>query len=164
MAAKTITCQWCRTPVVIAAKVTYKNKAYHVKCAQEIADRDEFLDYVCKQQFLLSPGPTIYRQRKNFIEKYGYTDKEMLQAARYIHEVVNKGKNREQWNETIGLIPHVMEDAKEHWAKEEARKTIIADYFAALPEQKEIVIHAPAPTEKPKRFIDPLSILKEEEE
>ena len=71
--AATITCQWCRTPVVTAAKVMYKNKAYHAKCAREIADRDEFLDYICKQQFLISPGPVIYRQRKNFVEKYGYT-------------------------------------------------------------------------------------------
>ena len=57
-----------------------------------------------------------------------------------------------------------MEDAKAHWAQEEARKTAIVEYFAALPEPKEIVIHAPVPVDRPKKFIDPLSILKEEEE
>ena len=162
--AATVLCQWCRTPVVSAAKVMYKNKAYHVKCAQDIADRDEFMDYICKQQFLISPGPTIYQQRQAFVKKYGYTDREMLNAARYVYEIVQKGKYDEKWQGTIGLIPHVMEASKEYWANEAARKERIIDKLNALPPQQEIVINAPVPVDKPKKFIDPLSILEEEED
>ena len=127
--AKTVKCQWCGTQVVTAARVIYKNKSYHVKCEQEIQDRDEFLDYVCRQQFLKSPGPTIYRQRLAFIKKYGYTDKEMYYAVKYIYEIIRKGKDDAKWNDTIGLIPHIMEDAKAHWAAEEEKQEKISSQF-----------------------------------
>lgn len=163
--AKTVKCQWCGTPVVVAARVIYKKKSYHVKCAKEIQDRDEFLDYVCQQQFLKSPGPTIYGQRLSFIKKYGYTDKDMLQAVRYIYEVVRKGKNDAKWNDTIGLIPHIMDDAKAHWAAEEAKQNRLVQSFKRMKPTEEIVIHVqPKKQESKIGFIDPMSLLEEEGE
>lgn len=163
--AATVKCQWCHTPVVTAAKVEYKGRNYHVKCHQAILKRDEFLDYVCEKQFLISPGPTIFAQRKSFIKKYGYTDEEMLMAAKYIHEVIQKDKFVEEWQGSIGLIPSVMERAKAHWAEQEQKQKRLEKITKEVLESppQTVVIKASMPVEKPKNFIDPLSILEGED-
>lgn len=160
----TVKCSWCSTPVVKAAAVRYKNKNYHVVCAQAIKDRDEFLGYVCRQQHLKSPGPLLYNQRKVFIEKYGYTDSEMLMAMRYFHEVAKKKGATEG---TIGVIPLVMEDAREYYRKQKARQEYIARRHATLGAKKIKIFRAetqPVVVRKRKGLVDMEALIGGEED
>ena len=167
MTTGTVKCQWCHTPVVKMAREIYNGKSYHDKCVIEIKARDALFAYVCEKQFLVSPGPQIMSQRKAFIAKYGYTDDDMLKAARYIHEVIQKDKYDEQYQGTIGLIPHVMDEALEYWKQEEARQKRIADRYVEVGEPQEhiIKVNKLETRAKPIRgLIDPNTIILEEGE
>ena len=93
MAQNTVKCSFCGTGVVKTEAVRYKNKNYHSNCADLQQQREELTDYICRLFSLKSPGPRIYTQIKNFLEK----------------------KPIEKANQGIGIVPYVYDSAQEYF-------------------------------------------------
>lgn len=157
-------CAKCKQEVVLSAASMKNGKPYHVKCASDLEGKKRLYDYLNEQAKNYINWATVTSQCKNFQKQYGYSYDELLLAARYQYEVLQpNGPRNTEHAKGIGLLPHIMEEALAYWKEDEARKAKILAQFEAMAPQKEIVIKAPAPAEKPKKFIDPLSILEKEE-
>jgi hypothetical protein len=114
MAGKTsVKCNLCGAQVEKLEGVNYKDKWYHHHCHDLVLDKEELMTYICRVFGLKAPGPKVYSQRKNFIEKYGYTDRGMLNALKYHYEVQKGSTSKAQ--EGIGIIPHVYGEAQEFY-------------------------------------------------
>lgn len=149
--------------------VFYKNSRYaHPACiekrdstpeAMAEADRVEFLGYLKEKQLLTEPVQyqRISRQRKNFIAKYGWSDKEMLLAMKYWHEVVSP-KFNPKYQGSIIILPNIMEEALLHWKQEEKKEKVRIEKAKIVggPEERIVVVGAPTPRlRKDPREVDP---------
>lgn len=114
MAQNTVKCSFCGTGVVKTEAVRYKNKNYHSNCADLQQQREELTDYICRLFSLKSPGPRIYTQIKNFLERYpNYTYKGIKQALEFFYEI--QKKPIEKANQGIGIVPYVYDSAQEYF-------------------------------------------------
>ena len=73
---------------------------YCRKCLEEKKSREEFSDQVCRIFGIKAPGPRLWRDRANLIEKYGYTDSLIVQCLDYISNV----KKFKKYAESLCLI------------------------------------------------------------
>lgn len=157
----TVKCHKCKTPVVYEAREVMNGKNYHVKCAQEARDRKTLYDYINEQAGGTVNWATITSQCKTFqrLHKLSYAD--ILLAVKYQYEVLQpKGPRNPEHAKGIGLVPHIMEQAKRHWEKEEQRKASIVRKLETMGEQETIKVKI-NPREKTKQFIDPMSLFEE---
>lgn len=159
---KCFECKWN----VSVDDAIYENKHYyHPACYALVLDKKNFVEYVCKLFGLKAPGPVIYSQRKNFMEKYKYTDAGMVKTLKFLYEVQKNKIDNAQ--ERIGLIPYAYDEAQEHYAKEDERKRDIANKMSnAIKNQKieKIRIRKIPKKERKVELIDPNTILAMKDE
>lgn len=159
MTPGTTTCHKCKTPVVISASETWEGKMYHVKCLREVQGKRALYDYLNEKAKATIDWSRVTSQCKHFMRIHKYTYEDLLLAARYQFEVLQpKGPRSEEHARGIGLLPHIMEDAKAHWAEEEKRQKSIAKQMESMGEQQTITVSV-KPTVSEKKLLDPLTIL-----
>lgn len=164
--ARVYKCFECKWNVTADDAVLDDGKHYHPKCYALVLDRRNFVEYVCKLFGLKSPGPVIYSQRKNFMEKYGYTDAGMLKTLQYLYDI--KKTKTTNAKERIGLIPFAYDEAQAYFEDEAKKKQEIAQKMVEAIEQQKIEIikvHRIYSQKEKGPLIDPESLLlmKDEE-
>lgn len=155
-------CYECKTNVAKADAIHEGGHYFHNGCFVVYTNRQAFAAYVCQLYGLKAPGPVIYSQRKNFIEKYGYTDDGMIKALRYAYEVkhikITKAESR------IGIIPSVYEDAQKFFEAQERKQNKIVKEFAKLTDRtRTVIVNLPKERSVELNDMDALSALEEEE-
>lgn len=60
---------------------------YCPNCLKEVQDSEWFFNEICKIFGIKRPGPQIYSERTRLKEKYGYTDKIIVNCLKYVYEV-----------------------------------------------------------------------------
>lgn len=127
--ADSVKCPSCEQQVLKADGIfdSTTNKWYHPTCFKILSEKRELARYVCVLFKLKAPGPKIYGQMNSFYSK-GISYKDMLQVLKYHYEI-KRGKV-EKAMEGIGIIPYVIEEAKEYYSKLEYRSDKIADRIA----------------------------------
>lgn len=157
-------CFECKSRV-LKVDAIYDGHYYHKDCYQKVLDRKEFIEYVSRLFGLISPGPTIYSQRKVFMEKYGYTDREMIDVLRYVYEI--KKAKIEGAKERIGIIPLAYEEAMAYYKGEREKQLDVANKMAKIIENQKtqvLYVKPSKPIVRNKQFIDPESIYEMEDE
>lgn len=148
---RTVKCYFCGLAAESTKALRKDGKAFHNECYPEYVDRKELFNYCCRLWGLKAPGPTIARQAKQFKEK-GYTYKGMLFSLKYFYEVKHNDKNKFKGSETIGIIPHVYEDAKEYYTGIILKKQELAKQAAALGTQEVQVLKIKSIKKKPELY------------
>ena len=161
-----VPCHYCKTPVVVSASISFDGKTCHVACAEKEKDRRALYDYLNNARGHVIDWRRVGSQRKNFSLRFGYTDKDLLAAARYQEEILQpKGARNPDHEKGIGLLPHIIEEAKEYWEKEAKEQEKIAKSFRTVEESKVVAITIDSSKpEKKKNYIDPLAFLEKEGE
>lgn len=126
--ARPVKCAFCGLASAKETLVRYEQKNFHENCLNDYLKRKELFAYVAKIFKFKSeskPGPKILSQVSSFREKYGYSYEDMLIALQYQYEIVKadiKGAN-----EGIGIVPYVMDEAKEFFKNFEKKQEDIAE-------------------------------------
>lgn len=121
---KTLKCAHCEQPILKEEVVKRKGKNFHAACVAEYEDKLALFDYCCNLWGLQTVGPLIARQAKNY-RAQGYTYKGMMFSLKYFYEVRHNDRNKFKGRETIGIIPHIYDEAKYFYsALTEQRKEI----------------------------------------
>lgn len=145
-----VVCPYCDQPIdrEVDEWVQKGERAYHTKCFQEKQDRNELCNYICRLFGLKAPGPHILSQITNF-HNCGYTYAGMRLSLVYFYEVQYHNPDQFKSRDTIGIIPHIYEQAKEYYTNIENQKTTIAEtVFNSIVEPKKQIIKQPK-REKP---------------
>ena len=148
---KTVKCAYCGQAIIKSEVVKKSDKNFHKGCAEEYEDRLALFDYCCNLWGLKAVGPVIARQAKNYRDK-GYTYKGMMFTLKYFYEIKHSDVNKFKGQETIGIIPHIYDEAKKFYAGLTKQRKEIADQLLEQ-RQKQIEtrkIKSPKKTTKPK--------------
>ena len=111
-----VKCAFCEQFMDKDNSVRYNEKNYHPNCLQKQKDKEELFKYICTLFGLKKPGPTVYSQLKNFMQKNNsYTYKGVLNSLKYFYEV--KRNSTKNSNQGIGIVPYVYDEAYEYYEK-----------------------------------------------
>lgn len=145
---KTLKCVHCGKPIIKSEVVKRRDKNFHADCVEEYEDKIALFDYCCSLWGLKAVGPVIARQAKMFREQ-GYTYKGMMFSLKYFYEVRHNDKDKFKGRETIGIIPHIYDEAKYFYsALTEQRKEIAEQIIEQR--QQEIEVRRIKPVTKKK--------------
>lgn len=90
------------------------------KTEEEYREQKEFADYLVSISGLPKPKVEFLALAKNYSQTYGFSYPDMTMALKYWHEILGnpyiEGKN------PVGMIPYIMSEAKEFYAKLQATK------------------------------------------
>lgn len=76
-------------------------------------EREELLNY-CKQLFKTERlSPKILSQIKRYVEEYQYSYSGILNTLKWWYEI--KGNSLGEYGATLGIVPHVYDEAKEYF-------------------------------------------------
>lgn len=129
MAARYVSCFECKQKVDKEEAIDEKPHYYHRECYAKKLQRRELFDYICRLMNLKNPGPIIYKQRKEYIEKRGYTDIGILNTLKYIYEV--KKLSVKKAEERIGLVPYYYDEAQQYFARKDKEQIEIMNSMSA---------------------------------
>ena len=131
---------------------TKTKRYYHEFCYNELLERKKLCDYVCELFNYKKPSVRIYQQMANYYERgVSYTD--MLLALKYFYEIKKGDINKSQGG--IGIIPYVLEEAKEFATLEKLEQDKLIAKFEQNEQIKEIkIIKVIEPHNKNKKQID----------
>ncbi len=148
-----VKCSFCEYQVDKDVSVRYNNKNFHAACAEKQKDKDDLVEYICRLFGLKRPGPTVYSQLKNFMEKYShYTFKGVKNALIYFYEVQkNSTKNSKQG---IGIVPYIYDEAFQYFSKLGNKQNKIKESLNKQLDKEVQVIKATEKKETNKKFID----------
>jgi hypothetical protein len=136
---ESVKCPHCEEQVIKADGIfdSISNKWYHPTCFKILSEKRELARYVCVLFKLKAPGPKVYNQMKTFYNK-GISYEEMLKVLKY-HFEVKRGKV-EKAMEGIGIIPYILEEAREYYGKLDYKSDKLADKLADNCENQQKVI------------------------
>ena len=89
----TLVCSKChdtfrREEMVKYASINCKTALWYCpKCLQEKQENEWFINEICRIFGVKSPGGRIYKERLELKEKYGYTDKTIIECLEYVYNV-----------------------------------------------------------------------------
>jgi hypothetical protein len=132
---------------------TKTKRYYHEFCYNELLERKKLCDYVCELLNYKKPSVRIYQQMTNYYERgVSYTD--MLLALKYFYEIKKGDINKSQGG--IGIIPYVLDEAKEFATLEKIKQDkLIAKFETNAIEKKEtIIVHIIERNNKQRKNID----------
>ncbi len=95
---KVLLCHGCHDKFLREELVYYttaraqKGYYYCQKCLKEKKDRELFLEKVCEIFGIKSPGQRIWKERERIINKYGFTDKVIVDCLDYLYNEVKVKK------------------------------------------------------------------------
>ena len=105
---------------------TKTKRYYHELCYQSLLDRKKLCDYICEIYGYKGPSPKMYQQMTAYYER-GISYSDMLLALKYFYEVEKGDPNKSQ--QGIGIIPYVLDRAKEYASLEELEKNKLIEKF-----------------------------------
>ena len=105
---------------------TKTKRYYHPNCYQILLDRKVLCDYICELFKYKKPSVKIYQQMSHYYER-GISYADMLLALKYFYEIKKGDINKSQ--DGIGIIPYVIDEAKEFTTLEELEKKKLIEKF-----------------------------------
>lgn len=120
-----VKCQYCgeydskdNMTYIETGKTKKQKKYYHEECL-EVKERDsqeyaDLLDYICNLFNIEVPNGMILKQIKEFKQGYKYRYYAMQLALHYFFVIK---ENNIPEHKTIGIVPFVMEDAKNYYQR-----------------------------------------------
>lgn len=132
---------------------TKTKRYYHEFCYNTLLERKELIDYICELFNYKKPSVKVYQQMSSYYE-YGTSYADMLLALKYFYEIKKGDINKSQGG--IGIIPYVLEEAKEFATLEKIEQDKLIQKFEENNlEKKEIkYIHIAEQRNKQKKNID----------
>lgn len=131
---------------------TKTKRYYHEFCYNELLERKQLCDYVCELFSYKKPSVRIYQQMTSYHDK-GVSYSDMLLALKYFYEIKKGDINKSQGG--IGIIPYVLEEAKEFATLEKLEQDKLIAKFEQNEQIKEIkIIKVIEPHNKNKKQID----------
>ena len=131
---------------------TKTKRYYHEFCYNELLERKQLCDYVCELFSYKKPSVRIYQQMTSYHDK-GVSYSDMLLALKYFYEIKKGDINKSQGG--IGIIPYVLEEAKEFATLEKLEQDKLIAKFEQNEQIKEIkIIKVIEPRNKNKKQID----------
>ena len=101
-----------------ASEVAIHAHWYCPDCLREKKEREMFSEKVCAIFGLKNPGPRIWKERKNLIDTYGYTDGIIIDCLDYIYNV----KHYKKLSESLCLIkPAMVAEMKKYKSAQKAK-------------------------------------------
>ena len=120
-----------REELVDYASPRAKNlQSYCPKCLKEKQEKDKFTDAVCFIFGIKMPGGRIWRDRRNLIDQYGYTDQTIIDCLDYLYNV----KKMKKLSESLYLINPPIVNEMLQYKKQQA---VEAQKLASAMQQKE---------------------------
>lgn len=114
--APSLTCVNCHQKFSRKEIVNFNGKNLCFECHKEASEKNAFDIFICQLFGLKKPGPKIYSQRKNLLER-GYSLNAIRQTLDYLFNI--KGLSKKE--ATIGILltnPEYFDEAKEYYRKE----------------------------------------------
>ena len=131
---------------------TKTKRYYHEFCYNELLERKQLCDYICELFSYKKPSVRIYQQMTSYHDK-GVSYSDMLLALKYFYEIKKVDINKSQGG--IGIIPYVLEEAKEFATLEKLEQDKLIAKFEQNEQIKEIkIIKVIEPHNKNKKQID----------
>ena len=131
---------------------TKTKRYYHEKCYQDLLDRKALCEYICEVWKYKKPSPKMYQQMTNYYER-GISYKDMLLTLKYFYEVEKGDVKKSQ--DGIGIIPYVLERAKEYSTLEKLEQERLIKKFEEEQNKKSIKqIHVKEEERKNKKLIN----------
>ena len=131
---------------------TKTKRYYHEFCYNELLERKQLCDYVCELFSYKKPSVRIYQQMTSYHDK-GVSYSDMLLALKYFYEIKKGDINKSQGG--IGIIPYVLDEAKEFATLEKIEQDKLIAKFEQNEQIKEIkIIKVIEPHNKNKKQID----------
>lgn len=135
-------CPYCNNEVKEEDAIynTKTKRYYHELCYNILLERKQLVDYICELFNYKKPSVKIYQQMSNYYER-GVSYSDMLLALKYFYEIKKGDINKSQGG--IGIIPYVLEEAKEFVTLEKIEQDKLVKKFEnSTLEQKETkIIH-----------------------
>lgn len=148
-------CPFCNNEVNEEEAIynTKTKRYYHEKCYNILLERKELIDYICELFGYKKPSVKVYQQMTNYYEK-GVSYADMLLTLKYFYEIKKGDINKSQGG--IGIIPYIINEAKEFSTLEQLEKDkLIKKFEANAATQKEtLVIHVVEQQNKQRKNID----------
>ena len=119
---------------------TKTKRYYHESCYNILLERKELTDYICELFNYKKPSVKIYQQMSNYYER-GVSYPDMLLALKYFYEIKKGDINKSQGG--IGIIPYILEEAKEFSTLEKIEQNRLIEKFenAAIEQKETKTIH-----------------------
>ena len=132
-----VKCGHCNNEVKLEDAIynTKTKRYYHEKCYQDLLDRKQLCDYICEVWKYKKPSPKMYQQMTNYYER-GISYKDMLLTLKYFYEVEKGDVKKSQ--DGIGIIPYVLERAKEYSTLEKLEQDRLIKKFEEEQNKKSI--------------------------
>ena len=128
---------------------TKTKRYYHPDCYQVLLDRKELCEYIADLFKYKKPSVKIYQQMAAYYDR-GITYKDMLITLKYFYEVEKGDISKAQGG--IGIIPYVLDRAKEYAAKNDfEQQKLMKEFEAKAAEKKETKIIFVQEQQKQKR-------------
>ena len=116
---------------------TKTKRYYHEFCYNELLERKQLCDYVCELFSYKKPSVRIYQQMTSYHDK-GVSYSDMLLALKYFYEIKKGDINKSQGG--IGIIPYVLDEAKEFATLEKLEQDKLIAKFEENEQIKKIKI------------------------
>ena len=116
---------------------TKTKRYYHEFCYNELLERKQLCDYICELFSYKKPSVRIYQQMTSYHDK-GVSYSDMLLTLKYFYEIKKGDINKSQGG--IGIIPYVLEEAKEFATLEKIEQDKLIAKFEQNEQIKEIKI------------------------
>ena len=132
---------------------TKTKRYYHEQCYNTLLDRKELLDYICELFGYKKPSVKVYQQMASYYNK-GVPYSDMLLALKYFYEVKKGDITKSQGG--IGIIPYILDEAKEFSTLEQIEKDKLINKFEAnvVVQKEPIVVHIIEQRTKQRKNID----------
>lgn len=105
---------------------TKTKRYYHELCYNILLERKQLIDYVCELFGYKKPSIKVYQQMANYYER-GVSYADMLLTLKYFYEIKKGDISKSQGG--IGIIPYVLDEAKEFVTLEQMEKDKLIKKF-----------------------------------
>lgn len=105
---------------------TKTKRYYHEQCYNILLERKTLIDYICELFSYKKPSVKIYQQMSNYYER-GVSYSDMLLALKYFYEIKKGDLSKSQGG--IGIIPYILDEAKEFSTLEKIEKEKLIKKF-----------------------------------
>ena len=105
---------------------TKTKRYYHELCYNILLERKKLIDYICELFGYKKPSVKVYQQMASYYER-GVSYSDMLLALKYFYEIKKGDISKSQGG--IGIIPYVLEEAKEFVTLEQLEKDKLIQKF-----------------------------------
>ena len=132
---------------------TKTKRYYHEQCYNILLERKALIDYICELFNYKKPSVKIYQQMSNYYER-GVSYSDMLLALKYFYEIKKGDLSKSQGG--IGIIPYILDEAKEFSTLEKIEKEkLIKKFEENAKEHKETkIVYIAEQRNKQRKSID----------